>query len=123
MNDFESESQQEENNTSQNKVYVGNLPFSWGASEVKKMFSRAGEVCSVKVSVDRFSGRSQGYGFVEYASRKEAQYAIDQFNGVVVYDRKLVVSIARNDKSSKQPIVSEFDLDCREDRFLSLKNF
>jgi RNA recognition motif-containing protein len=122
MNNFESDSKQEVSETDHNTIYVGNLPFSWGASEVKKMFGRAGEICSVKVSIDRFSGRSQGYGFIEYASIKEANHAIEQFNGIEVHDRKLVVSKARNKKFSKKSIINDISLDCREDRFLSLKN-
>ncbi len=80
------------------KLYVGNLPFGASDEDLKKLFSEAGAVQSVKIVTDSYSGRSRGFGFVEMASDAEAEKAISLFNGKTFMDRALTVSEARPQK-------------------------
>ena len=77
------------------KLYVGNLPFSVNDDTLRTVFTEAGNVESAKVIIDRASGRSKGFGFVEMASDDEAQAAISNLNGKEVDGRPLRVSEAR----------------------------
>lgn len=77
------------------KLYVGNLPWSISDDQLQQMFAQAGQVLSAQVIIDRFSGRSKGFGFVEMATAEEAQAAIAQFNDTEMEGRKLVVNEAR----------------------------
>ena len=76
------------------KVYVGNL--SWGTNEetLQERFSEFGEVVSVTIIRDRESGRSRGFGFVEFSTENAAKAAIDGMNGMEVNGRFLRVNIA-----------------------------
>lgn len=76
------------------KLYVGNLPFSMGDNELRELFSQHGDVSSSNVIVDRDSGRSRGFGFVEMAEddARKAMGALDQHE---VDGRALKVSEAR----------------------------
>ena len=78
-----------------NKLYVGNLPYSFSDSDMEQAFSQFGAVSSAKVVMDRDSGRSKGFGFVEMSSPAEAKAAIDGMNGQQVGGRGLVVNEAR----------------------------
>lgn len=80
------------------KLYVGNLPFGASEEELKKLFSEAGTVQSVKIVVDPYSGRSRGFGFVEMASKEEVEKAISLLNGKSLMDRTLIVNEARPQK-------------------------
>ncbi len=80
------------------KLYVGNLPFGASEEDLKKLFSEAGAVQSVKIVTDSYSGRSRGFGFVEMTSQEEAQKAISLVNGKTLMDRTLIVSEARPQK-------------------------
>jgi len=80
------------------KLYVGNLPFAVSEEDLKKLFSEAGEVQSVKIIMDQYSGRSRGFGFVEMTSKAEADKAISLLNGKVLTDRTLIVNEARPQK-------------------------
>jgi len=80
------------------KLYVGNLPFGVSEEDLKKLFSEAGEVQSVKIIVDQYSGRSRGFGFVEMASKADADRAISLINGKILTDRTLIVNEARPQK-------------------------
>ena len=80
------------------KLYVGNLPFGVSEEDLKKLFSEAGTIQSVKIVVDSYSGRSRGFGFVEMASNAEAEKAISLLNGKTLMDRTLTVSEARPQK-------------------------
>jgi RNA recognition motif-containing protein len=80
------------------KLYVGNLPFGVSEEDLKKLFSEAGEVQSVKIIVDQYSGRSRGFGFVEMTSKADADKAISLLNGKVLTDRTLIVNEARPQK-------------------------
>ena len=78
-----------------NRLYVGNMPFTINDEELKKTFEVCGQVVSAKVIMDKFSGRSKGFGFVEMSSETEAQAAIQKFNGTDLGGRKVVVSEAK----------------------------
>ena len=64
-----------------NNIYVGNLPWSYKDDTLRELFEEHGEVSDAKVIVDRMSGRSRGFGFVEMASEEDAGAAIEAFNG------------------------------------------
>ena len=77
------------------KIYVGNLPYSVTNASLESNFAEFGGVASAKVMMDRDTGRSKGFGFVEMASAEEAQAAISALNGVSVDGRAIVVKLAR----------------------------
>jgi RNA recognition motif-containing protein len=77
------------------KLYVGNLPYSVSDAELRTMFEPFGNVESVQVIMDRDTGRSKGFGFVEMGSDQEAQAAITGLNGKEVEGRALTVNEAR----------------------------
>ena len=77
------------------KLYVGNLPYNVDDAQLSEIFSAAGTVDSATVISDKFSGRSKGFGFVEFSNDDEAQAAIDKFNGSDVDGRAIVVNEAR----------------------------
>ena len=78
-----------------NKLYVGNLGYGLGDSDLEKLFTTYGSVRSAQVIKDRDSGRSKGFGFVEMGSEQEAQAAITALNGKEIDGRTLVVNEAR----------------------------
>ena len=77
------------------KLYVGNLPYSVSDSDLQEMFGAHGTVQSAQVIMDRDTGRSKGFGFVEMGSDQEAQAAIAALNGQEVEGRALTVNEAR----------------------------
>lgn len=77
------------------KIYVGNLPFSATEEELKKLFSQVGEVKSVTLITDRFSGQPRGFGFVEMNNQEEMQNAVTKFNNYQMNDRALRVNVAK----------------------------
>jgi RNA recognition motif-containing protein len=78
-----------------NKLYVGNLPYSFRDEDLLNAFSAHGSVSSAKVMMERDTGRSKGFGFVEMGSDAEAQAAIEGMNGQSLGGRSLVVNEAR----------------------------
>jgi len=78
-----------------NKLYVGNLPYSFRDGDLEQAFGQYGTVTSAKVMMERDTGRSKGFGFVEMGSPAEAQAAIDGLNGQQQGGRALVVNEAR----------------------------
>ena len=78
-----------------NKLYIGNLSFRVTSEDLEEYFATAGSVDSANVVMDRETGRSRGFGFVEMASEEEANAAIAQFNGQEYDGRNLVVNEAR----------------------------
>jgi hypothetical protein len=78
-----------------NKLYVGNLPYSYRDSDMEQAFAQFGTVTSAKVMMERDTGRSKGFGFVEMSSPAEAQAAIAGMNGQQIGGRGLVVNEAR----------------------------
>jgi cold-inducible RNA-binding protein len=78
-----------------NKLYVGNLPYTVRDEDLQQSFSEFGSVNSAKVMMERDTGRSKGFGFVEMGSDAEAQAAIEGMNGQSLGGRSLVVNEAR----------------------------
>jgi RNA recognition motif-containing protein len=77
------------------KIYVGNLPYSVTDASLRGNFAEFGDVSSAKVMMDRDTGQSKGFGFVEMGSPAAAQAAIAGLHGVSVDGRSIVVSLAR----------------------------
>ena len=77
------------------KLYVGNLPYSMTDADLQDLFSQHGTVQSVQIIIDRDTGRSKGFGFVEMGSDQEAQAAIAGMNGKESDGRSLTVNEAR----------------------------
>ena len=80
---------------SQARLFVGNLSFQTGENELQDHFAQAGSVTSVNLMLDKMTGRSRGFAFVEYGSAEEAQKAIEQFHDKDFQGRKITVNIAR----------------------------
>ena len=77
------------------KIYVGNLPFSATDDQLRETFGRFGQVASAKILMDRDTGRSKGFGFVEMNDSSEADAAIEKLHGSDMGGRSLVVNEAR----------------------------
>ena len=86
-----------------NKLYVGNLPYSVRDGDLEQSFSQFGAVTSAKVMMERDTGRSKGFGFVEMGSDAEAQAAIEGMNGQPMGGRSLVVNEARPMEPRRPP--------------------
>jgi RNA recognition motif-containing protein len=81
--------------TMSSKIYVGNLPYTIDDASLRQNFSEFGGVLSAKVMMDRDTGRSKGFAFVEMSSGEEAQAAITGLNGMSVGGRSIVVNISK----------------------------
>lgn len=79
----------------QNKLFVGNLPWTTDDAALNDMFSSYGEIASARVMTDKFTGRSRGFGFVEYVNEADAQKAIAALDGSDLGGRQIVVNVAR----------------------------
>lgn len=79
----------------ENKLYVGNLPYTATEDDLKTHFSQAGTVTSVALITDRATGRAKGFGFVEMATGEEAQKAITMLHGQDFMGRTITVNVAR----------------------------
>lgn len=77
------------------KLYVGNLPYTATSDELKSIFSEFGEIVDAVVITERDSGRSKGFGFVEFNTIEEAKKAVEAMNQKELEGRKLVVNFAR----------------------------
>ena len=77
------------------RLYVGNLPFNVNSEDLEQMFAGYGEVASAQVISDRETGRSRGFGFVEFADEEAARKAIDEMDGSDSGGRRLTVNVAR----------------------------
>ena len=78
-----------------NKLYVGNLSYRTDEQALTDLFSQAGNVTSAKIIVDKMSGRSKGFGFVEMSTEEEATKAIEMFNNYSLLERNLTVNVAK----------------------------
>ena len=78
-----------------NKLYVGNLSYKTDDQALNDLFSQAGTVTSAKIIMDKMSGRSKGFGFIEMATEEEATKAIEMFNNFSYMERQLVVNEAK----------------------------
>lgn len=81
-------------------LFVGNIPWSMDSAKLQELFAQAGNVVSAKVVVDKYSGRSRGFGFVEMATDEDAKKAIALYNGNAVDGRPLIVNEARPPKTA-----------------------
>ena len=77
------------------KLYVGNLPYEFGESELEELFAEYGDIESSVIITDKRTGRSKGFGFVELADDELADKAIEDLNGSEAGGRNLVVNTAR----------------------------
>lgn len=77
------------------KLYVGNLSYTVNEDQLRTLFAQAGEISSVSVITDRYTGDSKGFAFVEMSTEDEAKEAIKRFNGYSLDNRNLNVSEAR----------------------------
>ena len=77
------------------KIYVGNLPYELTEAELRQEFGTFGEVASVNIITDKYTGRPRGFGFVEMATVSEGQAAIAGLNGKALKDQTLTVNAAR----------------------------
>ena len=93
------------------KLYVGNLPFSFTEDELKDMFTEFGNVSHVKLITDRETGRSRGFGFVEFEDDAQAEAAIASVNGRDMGGRALIVNEARPQEKRER------SFNTRRDRF------
>jgi len=78
------------------KLYVGNLPFNYEEEQFKSLFTSYTSILSCKLILDRETGKSRGFGFVEFKSNEEAEKAIEELNGKEIDGRALVVNEARS---------------------------
>lgn len=76
-------------------IYVGNLHYEFSEDDLKEAFQEYGEVVSAKIIVDKYSGRSKGFGFIEMSDDEKAQQAIDGLNDKEVKGRNMKVNKAR----------------------------
>jgi cold-inducible RNA-binding protein len=78
-----------------NKLYVGGLSYDTSEDTLRETFAQAGTVQSASIIMDRMTGRSKGFGFVEMSTDEEAQKAIEMFDGKALDGRNLTVNVAR----------------------------
>ena len=76
-------------------LYIGNLHYNVNEEELKEIFKEYGEVMSVIIITDKYTGRSKGFGFIEMLNDEEANNAIDNLNGTEIHGRKINVNQAR----------------------------
>ena len=83
------------------KIYIANLSFQTGEPEIRSLFSKAGEVTSVKIAGDRHTGQAKGFAFVEMSTREEGEAAKTALNGTEVDGRSLNVDNAREQEQRR----------------------
>jgi RNA recognition motif-containing protein len=83
-------------------IFVGSLPFSLEESELRGVFEDFGEVTSVKIITDKFTGRSKGFGFIEMPDDEQAKKAIDELNGAELAGRSIVVNKSEERKDDRR---------------------
>lgn len=84
------------------KLFVRNLPFSMTDAQLSELFARCGDVVSAKVITDRETGRSRGFGFVEYSSAEAGKKAVAELDGFSVQGRELKVEQAKDPVKTKR---------------------
>ncbi|GMT47263.1 MAG: RNA-binding protein [bacterium] len=86
-------------------IYVGNLPYNVTEDELKELFSEFGEVSTVNIITDKFSGQSKGFGFVEMTNDSEADEAIKALDGTELKGRNIKVNQAkpRGERPQRRP--------------------
>jgi len=81
--------------TVEKKLYVGNISFQATEDDLRELFAKSGEVESVKMITDQFTGKAKGFGFVEMANEEDAKNAIAALNGTTFMDRAITVAEAK----------------------------
>lgn len=76
-------------------IYVGNLDFKVDENDLKNLFEEYGTVSSCKIIIDKFNGRSKGFGFITMEDQDEAGKALEELNGTQFKDREIVVNEAK----------------------------
>ncbi|MCW0482603.1 RNA recognition motif domain-containing protein [Gaoshiqia sediminis] len=87
-------------------IFVGNLNYSITEDDIREIFEEYGELSSVKLISDKFTGKSKGFGFVEMANDDEAKKAIEELNGAEVEGRSMVVNESiekKRDNNNRRP--------------------
>jgi RNA recognition motif-containing protein len=79
----------------QNKLFVGGIPWKATDQDLNDLFASFGEVTSARIVMDKFTGKSRGFGFVEMATDEQAQAAIDGLHDSEFMGRKIAVNVAR----------------------------
>jgi cold-inducible RNA-binding protein len=77
------------------KLFVGNLSYQTGENELQDYFAQAGAIKSVNLMLDKFTGKSRGFAFIEFSTPDEANKAVEQFHNKDFQGRSLTVNIAR----------------------------
>jgi len=80
---------------SQARLFVGNLSYQTGENELQDYFAQAGAVKSINLMMDKISGKSRGFAFIEFSTPEEAQKAIEQFHNKDFQGRAITVNVAR----------------------------
>ena len=80
---------------SQNRLFVGNLSYQTGENDLQDYFAQAGTVTSVNLMLDKMTGKSRGFAFIEFATAEEATKAVEQFHNKEFQGRALTVNVAR----------------------------
>lgn len=83
-------------------IFVGGLPFKVDESELREIFEKYGQLTSVKLIIDKQSGRSKGFGFVEMADDEAAQQAIEALDGSQLYGRTIGVRVSEDKKPDRR---------------------
>ncbi len=83
-------------------IFIGSIPFKLEENELKELFEEFGEVSSIKIITDKFTGRSKGFGFCEMDNDEEAQQAIEELNGTEILGRAIVVNKAEERKDNRR---------------------
>jgi RNA recognition motif-containing protein len=91
------------------KLYVGNLDYGVTGDQLGELFAQAGKVVSAVVISDKYSGRSKGFGFIEYATEEEAKKAMEMFNEKEHQGRKMIVNEARPQRTDGPPPAAPAD--------------
>jgi cold-inducible RNA-binding protein len=82
-------------NMKENRLFVGNLSFNTTENDLQDYFSQAGVITTVSLMMDKFTGKSRGFAFIEFGTPEEANKAVEMFNGKELQGRALTVNIAR----------------------------
>lgn len=83
-------------------IYVGQLPYNVNESELKELFSEFGEIASVNLIMDRYSGRSKGFGFIDMPNNSEADTAIKALNKSMLKGREIKVNQVQQQRRNKR---------------------
>jgi RNA recognition motif-containing protein len=98
-------------------IYIGNLHFKMNEDELNQLFGQYGEISSAKIIMDKITGKSKGFGFVEMPNDDEASQALTNLNGKEVHGRPLKVTEAREREAGEFAPRRSFDREGSQDRF------